>query len=375
MRKPIVQMTQMAQNIEFFKWHGCYNDFICIHDHELKVSVSHPESSSLCRHLIQIAPQISSKGGSGLAADGILVLGKMVRQGSDLLLPLAIINRDGSVAQNCVNGLRVAAQQALLTQQTERPDGGCLKVKVITGQTYNCQIFKPDSAYHGHFGWQNKVRVTMDFSHTHPTDLPYDHRQIINYSRQFLESKGWHNSEDLLGCYYVGNHHLVWKPENISASRPKQLARLTELAQSLQKWLGADHLNVHMVLSQPPDITHPNKEEQVTNHSLLCWERGVGITTSCGSGAIASCLCLFERQRQEHKPPPERSLWHAFTFIDQTVKIQIQQRGLGYAAELHGPATFVYRGYYSYLPPPVEEINESKESFAARTKPLMQNKS
>lgn len=339
------------QSIEFFKWHGCYNDFICIHDHELRVSASSPESA-LCRHLTQIAPQISSKGGGGLAADGILVLGKMVRQGSDLLLPLMIINRDGSVAQNCVNGLRVAAQQAWLTQQTERP-GGHLKIKVITGQTYDCQIFKADSPCQWYFGWQNTLKVTMDFSHTHPTNLPYDHHKIVSYSRQFLESKGWYSPEDSLGCYHVGNHHLVWKPESHSAPETKQLPRLTELAQSLQKWLGADHLNVHMILAQPPNLTDitdlpQRQEEQVTGHSLLCWERGVGITTSCGSGAIAACLCLFERQKQKHKMPPKQSLWHAFTFIDQTVKIRIQQRGLGYAAELHGPATFVYRGYYSY---------------------------
>src|SRR5690606_29206086 len=86
--------------ISFEKWHGCRNDFIVLRMRQTSADEVLPS-------LVKAAPRLCSRDGSGIGADGILVL----HEGpGDPLRPveLSIVNSDGSLARNCGNGLRCA---------------------------------------------------------------------------------------------------------------------------------------------------------------------------------------------------------------------------------------------------------------------------
>ena len=90
--------------VEFEKWHGCRNDFVVIWHSESDGDVV---LDSLKRQAVGICDRRA-----GIGADGILVLS--VKKRSDITPErLTIINSDGSLAQNCGNGLRVAALSVL----------------------------------------------------------------------------------------------------------------------------------------------------------------------------------------------------------------------------------------------------------------------
>ena len=90
--------------IEMEKWHGAKNDF-------LVTWILTTDRDMLVPTFERLAPKLCARDGSGVAADGILVL---VASSSKSPHPneLVIINSDGSQAKNCGNGLRCAAMSA-----------------------------------------------------------------------------------------------------------------------------------------------------------------------------------------------------------------------------------------------------------------------
>src|SRR6478735_2463859 len=89
--------------LEFEKWHGNKNDFML-------TWFSHDQVTFDA--LRRQAPALCQRDGSGIGADGILVL--HTKTSRDLLPhKLSIINSDGSLAQTCGNGIRCAALSIL----------------------------------------------------------------------------------------------------------------------------------------------------------------------------------------------------------------------------------------------------------------------
>ena len=86
--------------LDFEKWQGCANDFVVLwisdRDGDVVLGSLKRQAKDICdRHL-------------GVGADGLLVLQTKVPE--DLMpYKMTIINSDGSVAQNCGNGLRCAS--------------------------------------------------------------------------------------------------------------------------------------------------------------------------------------------------------------------------------------------------------------------------
>src|SRR6476620_5995215 len=94
--------------LEFEKWHGNKNDFILtwfVHD-QVTFEALRREAPALC-----------NRDGSGIGADGILVLHVQTKR--DVMpTQLTIINSDGSLAETCGNGIRCAAL-SILTRHWE----------------------------------------------------------------------------------------------------------------------------------------------------------------------------------------------------------------------------------------------------------------
>ena len=90
--------------LKFEKWHGAKNDFV--------LTWLLGDDDVVFDSLVRQAPEICTRDGAGIAADGILVLHISERE---QIFPdkLSIINSDGSIAETCGNGIRCAALSIL----------------------------------------------------------------------------------------------------------------------------------------------------------------------------------------------------------------------------------------------------------------------
>jgi len=251
---------------KFEKWHGCKNDFIIfwITDHEGDI---------VFNAIKRIASQICSKLGDGVGADGILILHS---QNSTDPLPylMTIINSDGSIAANCGNGLRVAAlsiRKKHLAMDREIPP--VVEIKVLS-RSFNCAFYKGNNPY---------VSVEMG-SILFGKEVDWFSEQKESLTSQLRQMGYSHGQIDAAD---VGNKHLVIR--NVPSTL-KDLQMIAPQFQSNKNW---DGINVH--LDEEKEIT---KEDQVLAqrhlssdieelHEVYCFERGVGPTPACGSGACS----------------------------------------------------------------------------------------
>lgn len=180
----------------------------------------------------------------GIGADGVLI----IRKNEKLNLPeLLIYNSDGSSAEICINGLRCAA----LHLHDYHDFDNRFKIKV--GQEVSCHI--------------NKNNVTIKIS-----GLQYLGTKAITI-----------HEKDFLGhIVTVPNPHFII-PQKTTNDWLLNNGKLIELHKFFK-----EKTNVEFVWA----IDHKNNY-----FNVLVYERGVGITLSCGSGATGICWSLFKTHK------------------------------------------------------------------------------
>lgn len=259
---------------EFEKWHGCKNDFVVIHTWT-------SESEMLESALIKKAASLCAKDGSGIGADGILLLSK--ERPDDLLATkLTIINSDGSIAKNCGNGLRVAALSARrywLAESHSKDRLSSVEFSV-EGSPFICTF--AESRSKGPSGLPY-VRIDMGEAQT-GQNLPWG-KDTLDEASKILSAA--EVSFESLNAVETGNPHLVVNtPE-------KNLSRLKLAGEKLQSLLDGGGINVHFVTEKEATTADREKSLATTGHSteekweMICFERGVGFTAACGSGACS----------------------------------------------------------------------------------------
>jgi len=275
--------------LTFEKWHANNNDFIIIWLTTQQIE--------LCLPSIQKQAQtLCSKEGNGIAADGLLVL--RTEQPRDLLpSELIIINRDGRLAKNCGNGLRCAAMS--IRRRHVEAYGGKKTLDnlvalelIVANETKISQFFVTK---------EHKTLVQVDLG------IPKIDEQCANFSQikssltEFF-SKQKDQPHHITGWHYVeiGNPHLV-----IMLSKWEYKTFLS-IAKNLQKLSLWDGVNVHWVDASPRS---PTKTEQLSHapieliYKTYIWERGVGETKACGSGAGAITFSLLTADTSlKHQP-------------------------------------------------------------------------
>ncbi|WP_100551392.1 diaminopimelate epimerase [Caedibacter taeniospiralis] len=171
----------------------------------------------------------------GVGADQLL----LIRKSGKADASMHIYNQDGSKAKQCGNGLRAVASLLLAEKNTQH-----VEIEV-GGFVHRCQMIAHD--------W---IQVAFPLPSIKPGQY------IITDDSEF----------DAAVEVDVGNPHLVlWRNLNEAGS-------FDELGMSLQqRYQGG--INVHAVKQLAYDRIY-------VEH----WERGTGITPSCGSGSIA---CVF----------------------------------------------------------------------------------
>lgn len=234
-----------AMQLPFIKCHGSGNDFPLIDARAL--SLSDAEWASVARAL-------SERGGS-VGGDGILLLD----QGDILDFGMRMFNSDGSEAETCLNGLRCVARAGF---EALGLDAATVRLKTSTAEVAREAELAPGVV---------TIRTTVGPASTCAADvgLRTDAAEFIDARIPELPS------ERRFTAIAMPNPHLIAFEERIDEAALVALGSWCESAPPLIP----GRANVSFVEQRGPDALY-----------VRTYERGVGLTDSCGSAMAASVL-------------------------------------------------------------------------------------
>ena len=238
-------------SIPFLKVQGAGNDFLLIDALGENAHLNEIDWSAL-------APRICDRH-FGVGADGILIA-----QDTDVAAArMVIVNSDGSDGEMCGNGFRCFTKY-LVERVGMTPTDGALAIETGAG------VLHADlSAMSSGDASVDRVRVNMGPAWLQANEIPVVHEGPAPILRHEIEVKG--RVYDLT-CVSMGNPHVVWFTDEEVDDFP-----LTEIGP---------------LIETHPDFPRKTNFEIVNvlapDHlKMRVWERGVGITLACGSGACA----------------------------------------------------------------------------------------
>jgi diaminopimelate epimerase len=279
-------------SIPFCKYEGLGNDFLVVFDGAHGAHATHfsPErvAATCDRHF-------------GVGGDGVLVTG--LDRGRPYM---RVINADGSVPEMCGNGLRCVA--LFLVEHGYVPG---LRFEVDTGAGPHPVEVDAEPAADG----SRQVLVQMRRASLDAGDVLRDARG------PFLDHPFDVDGRALaLSCVSMGNPHAVLFD---AASERAEMASLgPRLERDPRFRAGANVGFARMVGPEALDLT--------------VWERGVGFTLACGTGACAAAVAAVETGRaQRHQPLRVQLPGGALT-------IRVGERDAPIA--MRGPARAVFSG-------------------------------
>ncbi len=329
-------------DVRFEKWQGTQNDFIVVRlpERDLEILLA-----SLRRQALQLCHRHQ-----GVGADGILVLWE--KPTDPIPQRLSIINSDGSIAQNCGNGLRCATGSILRHEGVQPVDGkprgitsaqrtsgrrsaqqGDLETLQleVEGRPMICTLL-------GKSGSQWFIAVAMPPPLLNQ-DLTWwdtgkgELQKIINQAKPHLGPEGFVYEG---AAVEVGNKHLVVSSDDMSREWVRTIG---PKLQEVTLW---DGINVHGIRAKPVtdrDRARAGQEVGGSLESLFdcwVWERGAGETLACGSGAVAVGVQHLATGMEE------RDHWIGVDMPGG--RLYIKQTEEGGEPLLAGPAEFVFEG-------------------------------
>lgn len=270
--------------LRFTKMHGLGNDFVVIDAISQKVTITPERARRLAdRHF-------------GVGCDQVLLV--EAPQSPDADFRYRIFNQDGSEVENCGNGARCFAvfvrQRKLTGKRVIRAEtaGGPLVLKVL-----------PD----------NQVTVNMGVPRLEPAEIPF-----VAESRALTYLLSVAGKELEISAVSMGNPHAVTLVDCVADFDVQGLGPLVERHPAFPRRVNAGFMEV------------VNRKEI----RVRVFERGVGETTACGTGACAAVVAGRLRQ-----------------LLDAEVKVQlpggtlsIEWAGEGQPVMMTGPATSVFHG-------------------------------
>ncbi len=272
--------------LAFSKMHGIGNDFVVVDCRRLPMSL---DTSSIRRlgdrHL-------------GVGFDQLLSIEPSPDE--ECAFQYGIWNSDGSRSGQCGNGVRCVA--AWLARDGSLGDGlvslmspsGPVRVEVLADA---------------------RVRVDMGEPRFSPSALPMD--MPHERDRYDLDVGG---RAVQVGAVSIGNPHAVVEVDDVDAAEVAVVGPAVERAEAFPRGC---NVGFAQVLSR-------------TQIALRVWERGVGETLACGSGACAAMAVLRRRERVDAVAEVQLP----------GGKLEIQWSGPGHPLWMTGPASFVFEGVW-----------------------------
>ncbi len=270
--------------ISFSKMHGLGNDFVVIDAVRQAVNLTTEQIRFLADRRF------------GVGCDQVLLV-ESANQ-SEVDFRYRIFNADGGEVEQCGNGVRCFAVFVREKGLTDKH-----RIRVIT----NSGIVEPEVQANG------EVRVDMGKPILDPTAIPFEADQrsslyTLNVAGQDIE----------IGAVSMGNPHAVLQVENVDAAPVRELGAKIESHPRFPQRANAGFMQV----VNPGHIR------------LRVFERGVGETLACGTGACAAVVAGRLRE-----------------LLDEQVRVslpggdlQIQWAGEGQNVWMTGPATMVFEG-------------------------------
>ncbi|MEO6867196.1 MAG: diaminopimelate epimerase [Gaiellales bacterium] len=220
--------------MRFSKWHGIGNDFLIVDEQDLDGPLSEQAVIAICDRNF------------GVGADGILVLGGSSTADAHML----IHNADGSMAEMCGNGIRVAARWLLAKGRVTPGGDGTFTIETAGG------IMRPSVLDDG------RVRVDMGIVTSEgiaDVDLGTSNAELVGHT--------------LTGrVVHVGNPHFVVR----RAPEGPELHRLGPSGERHPRFPNRTNVEFWEI-----------DDHDAGRVRMRVWERGVGETLACGTGACA----------------------------------------------------------------------------------------
>jgi diaminopimelate epimerase len=227
--------------MQFSVWQGLGNKYIVLHHEEVPFDLTAERVRLLCDRDF------------GIGSDGILVIG--ARRAPDRFA-LRIFNSDGSEAEMCGNGVRMVARKL-------RMEGSITGDRVVleTGAGEIVPVIQDGYS----------VRVDMGIAR-------FGGEKLAHFTGDAIGEKLTTAGRTFEFTFVdVGNPHAV-----IRSPWPLELVPLHEVGPVLETHQYFPRkANVEFVV---PVDTH--------NAKIRVWERGVGETRACGTGATATAVAL-----------------------------------------------------------------------------------
>lgn len=270
--------------LRFSKMHGLGNDFMVIDGVSQKVRLSTEKIRQLAdRHF-------------GVGFDQLLLVEAPDRP--DIDFRYRIFNSDGSEVENCGNGARCFA----VFVRDRRLTGKTLITVETAGGIMQLQV-TPDG----------QVSVNMGVPRLLPAEIPFAADvQAITYPL----TVGAQTVE--ISAVSMGNPHAVTLVDDVTQAPVAELGPLLERHERFPKRVNAGFMQV----------------VSISEINLRVFERGVGETLACGTGACAAVVAGQLRQL----------LGNDITVNLPGGSLQIQWAGPGEPVMMTGPATTVFHG-------------------------------
>jgi diaminopimelate epimerase len=274
-----------VSGIRFTKMHGAGNDFVIL---DRLAGAPFPDAA--------LARRLADRH-FGVGCDQIMVIEAALTP--EHAFRYRIVNADGSAAGQCGNGARCVA--AYLRDRYGMTDGALLD--------------SPGGPVHVGFGPDGSVELALGQPRLDPAQIPF--AAGARQSRYCLELAG---QSVEIAALSMGNPHAVMQVEAVDCAAVATLGPAIEHHPCFP-----DRANVGFV--------------QIIDRSqvrLRVWERGVGETLACGSGACAAVVAL-----------------RLIDAIDAAVavdlpggRLKVRWQGEGEPVYLSGPATLVFEGVF-----------------------------
>jgi diaminopimelate epimerase len=270
--------------LPFTKMHGLGNDFVLINALESSIELQTEQLRFIADRRF------------GIGCDQILLIEATELAGADIRY--RIFNADGGEVEQCGNGVRCVGDYLRRRSLINRD---FVKVETNAGLV---TIYFEDNEL---------IRVDMGVPQFEPESIPFN-----SAARQSQYSLSLNDMEIELMAVSMGNPHAVIEVDNVN------LAEVSKIAPQIQAHVSFPE-SVNVGFMEIVDREHIR---------LRVYERGVGETLACGTGACAAVVVGINAGRLESRVDVELTGGH----------LTINWAGDTEAVWMLGPATTVFEG-------------------------------
>jgi diaminopimelate epimerase len=246
----------LVKGLKFWKMHGTGNDYIIIDNRD--------ENLREDNNIMSFARQVCQRRFS-VGADGLLLV-----YNSDIAdVKMRMFNPDGTEAEMCGNGIRCFVKFCYENKIVRKKK---LYVETLAG-IKQTQLLTSD-------GEVKSVKVNMGKPSFNRSSIPMLGKGTCINEKLKVDGETY-----TVTCLSLGNPHCVLFADDVEAFSVQQIGSKIETYNIFPKRINVEFVQI------------VNREEI----KVRVWERGVGETLACGTGACASAVVCYVLGKTDRK--------------------------------------------------------------------------